>query len=422
MPTFEYHGQSSAGRQSGTIEAGTKGAVAEILRGRGIQPIEIIQKSEAFDIRKAADRAGAAGKGLELGSLLPKKKKAPKREEIMMVARQMQVMLRAGVPILSGLSSLRDAASSPELREVIADVIHQLESGLDLSTSLAKHPQAFDDFFISMVRVGEETGKLDEVFWALYERMEFDDRINKQIKTATRYPMFVMIAIAVAIAIVNLMVIPAFAKVFANQGAELPLLTRVLLGTSRFAQDQLPLIVVALVAAHMGFKAWIKTPPGKLSWHGFLLKMPLFGTIILKASLARFCRGMALALSSGVPVISAISIVAKTTDNESLGVRLLGMRSSIERGESVLNAASQTGVFPPMVIQMVAVGDQSGQLDDMMTEVSSSYTKEVQYEIQTLSQRIEPILIGVMGVLVLILALGIFLPIWDLGRVTLGKG
>jgi MSHA biogenesis protein MshG len=422
MPSFAYQGQAAGERQSGLIDASSAGAAAEALRSRGIIPFEIKERSGGSKIVKIISQTKDSGKGLELSTLFPKRKAGPKREEIMMVSRQLHVLMRAGVPILSGLASLRDASASVLLKNVLADVITQLEAGHDLSSSLASHPEAFDEFFVSMVRVGEETGKLDEVFWALYERMEFDDRIRKQIKSATRYPTFVMIAIGAALAIVNLMVIPAFSKVFAGLGAELPLLTRVLLWTSKFAQEQLPFIAVVFMLAMWGFKAWRKTNEGKLIWDGFILKAPLFGSIILKASLARFCRGMSLALSSGVPVISAISIVAKTTDNEALGVKLSGMRANIECGESVLGAAMQSGVFPPMVIQMIAVGDQSGQLDDMMNEVAGSYTKDVQYELQTLSQRIEPILIAIMGVMVLILALGIFLPIWDLGRITLHKG
>ncbi len=421
MPSFAYQGQDASGRQAGMIDASNARAAAEALRSRGITPFEIKEKSAESKIDKALNKSKQSSTGINLKSLFTKSRPAPKRVEIMMVSRQLHVLMRAGVPILSGLASLRDASTSESLKSVLSSVIAQLEAGQDLSSSLSAHPEAFDDFFVSMIRVGEETGKLDEVFWALYERMEFDDRIRKQIKSATRYPMFVMIAIGIALAIVNLMVIPAFSKVFSGLGAELPLLTRVLLWTSKFAQDQLPLLLVAMVVAFFAFKNWRNTESGRLYWDGFTLKVPLFGSIILKASLARFCRGMSLALSSGVPVISAISIVAKTTDNEALGEKLSGMRTNIERGESVLGAAIQSGVFPPMVIQMIAVGDQSGQLDDMMNEVAGSYTKDVQYELQTLSQRIEPILIAVMGVLVLILALGIFLPIWDLGRVTLQK-
>lgn len=456
MPTFAYQGQSQQGLKLGTLEADSQAAVAEALLAQGITPFDIVEKSQAegagqqiteFLSKHFPSLSGRTNGSVESApgtqgrrksrvykplvsvSARPRSiksmlgiKENPSKEDVMMLSRQLHVLMHAGVPIIEGLGSLRDSTFSPPLKQVLVDVIEKLESGQALSGCLANHPNVFDDFFVSMVRIGEETGKLDEVFWSLYERMEFDERIRRQIKTATRYPIFVLSAIGIALAVVNLMVIPAFAKVFDSMGTQLPLLTRMLLWTSNFAQQQLPYIAVAMVGCYLLFNTWIKTQEGRLIWHDTLLKAPLFGSIILKASLARFCRGMALSLSSGVPVLQALTIVARTTDNEAIAVRLSGMRETIERGESVLGAAQQSGVFPRMVLQMIAVGDQSGQLDDMMNEVSTSYTKDVQYELQTFSQRLEPILIGVMGVLVLILALGIFLPIWDLGRVTMGKG
>ena len=435
---YDYKAQNHLGNQSGRLEAQNAGAAAKALVQQGLVPFEIVE------VRSVADQAtwrsrlmGPAGaREQPLGSTprnepnaLPAtggldsvlsfgRKVSP--GEVMMFARQLHVLMRSGVPIMSGLASLSET-SRPMLKTVLTDVIGQLSSGKEFSTCLAAHPRVFDDFFVSMVRVGEETGKLDEVFLTLYERMEFDERIGRQIKTATRYPLFVLTAIVVALAVVNLFVIPSFSKVFEGFGAQLPLLTRVLLWTSEFTQNQLPSIAAAAAVAAFGFRAWIKTPHGKLAWHGALLKVPLFGSIILKASLARFCRGMALALASGVPVLQAISIVARTSDNAMLSHKLAGMKESIERGSSVLGAAQDSKVFPPMVLQMIAVGDQSGQLDDMMNEVASSYTKDVQYELQTFSQRLEPILVAVMGVFVLILALGIFMPIWDLGSVAMQR-
>lgn len=425
MTSFAYQGQSIHGHKSGSIEAASAGAAALALKSQGITPFDIVEKMNATDSwwKKwlfGKQRYADAAKPTWRSSLgLSERIYA---SDVMLLARQLHVLLHAGVPILSGLSSLRDVSSSFALKEILTDVIAKLESGQDLSSCMNAHPRAFDEFFVSMVRVGEETGKLDDVFLTLYTRMEFDERISRQIKTATRYPVFVLSAIAAALVITNLLVIPTFAQVFAQMGAQLPLLTRVLLGFSKFTQEQLPYLIAGAFALTWYFKTWIKTPIGKLTWHTILLKMPLFGSIVLKASLARFCRGMSLALSSGVPVLQALSVVARSTDNESLRQSLMGMRETIEHGESVYAAAQQSGVFPPMVMQMIAVGDQSGRLDDMMTEVSITYTKDVQYELQTFSQRLEPILIAVMGVLVLVLALGIFLPIWDLGRVTLNKG
>jgi len=245
--------------------------------------------------------------------------------------------------------------------------------------------------------------------------------MREQIKAALRYPTFVMIAMTVAVIVINIFVIPAFAKVFQNLGAELPLMTRILLGCSNFMVTSWPYLLVGLVGGIMMFRSYIESDKGKYLWDGFKLKTPLAGSIIHKATLARFARSFALSSKSGVPIMSALTLVAQTVDNNFIAQKVEQMRTGVERGESILRTATNTGVFNPLVLQMIAVGEESGALDDLMEEIADMYQRDVEYEIKTLGARIEPIMIMFLGVLVLILALGIFLPIWDLGKASIHR-
>jgi MSHA biogenesis protein MshG len=265
------------------------------------------------------------------------------------------------------------------------------------------------------------TGRLEEVFIRLFDHLAFERFMQEQVKSALRYPSFVVAAMAIAIVIVNIFVIPAFANVFKGFGAELPLMTRLLIGFSDFMVNWWHLMLLGIVAAIFGFNAWSKTVKGRYTWDRFKLRIPIAGKIIRKATLARFAASFALASRSGVPIIQALTNVAETVDNAYIADKVEKMRDGVERGESILRTSINAGVFTPVVLQMIAVGEESGALDDMMKEIADMYQSEVEYELKTLAQQIEPILIVALGVMVLILALGIFLPLWDLGKVALRK-
>ncbi|MGH8673633.1 MAG: type II secretion system F family protein, partial [Burkholderiales bacterium] len=245
--------------------------------------------------------------------------------------------------------------------------------------------------------------------------------MRNQVKSAIRYPSFVIAVMAVAIVIINLFVIPAFAKVYSGFKAELPFLTKLLIGFSNFMVETWYLQLAVLIGAALGFRAWTATRAGKYAWDRYKLKIPIAGKIILKATLARFARSFSLALQSGVPVVQALSTVAQVVDNDYIGQRIEQMRDGVERGESVLRTAVATGIFTTVVLQMIAVGDETGELDSLLREVADLYENDVEYEVKTLSQQIEPILIVGLGALVLVLALGVFLPIWDLGKAAISK-
>jgi len=389
----------------GVLEASDSGAVADQLFNTGVTPIEI-----NVTTRKTADGEAWWAKLLE---------KKVTSMDVQLFSRQMYTLLKSGVPIMRGLAGLQESAVSKSFGKVIKDLRESLDSGRELSSAMRRHPDVFTPFYLSMVRVGEMTGRLEEVFLRLFDHLEFDRDMRERVKIAMRYPSFVVFAMIAAMVVVNIFVIPAFVGVFAKFNAELPLMTRILIATSNFSVRYWPVLAVAVVATVWGFRMWVGTAKGLYQWDKIKLKFPVAGKIILKATLARFARSFSLSSRSGVPIVQALSVVAQTVDNAYLTARVEQMRDGVERGESILRTATATNVFTPIVLQMIAVGEESGSIDELMDEIAQMYEREVDYELKTLSAQIEPILIVFLGIMVLVLALGIFLPIWDLGKAAL---
>lgn len=409
MPFFAYKARNSQGELiEGVVESTDSDAVARQLFSLGVSPVQI-----------ALTQNVAGNRELNWWQRLWEKK--VQSLDVQLFSRQLHTLIRAGVPIMRGLAGLQESAISRAFRSVIRDLRESLDSGRELSTAMRRHPDVFSMFFVSMVKVGEMTGRLDMIFLRLSEHLEFERDMRNRVKTALRYPMFVMIVMLIAMIVVNIFVIPAFAKVFASFHAELPLMTRFLLGMSAFFVDYWLVLLGAGIAAAMGFKSFLATREGRFWWDRQILQFPIFGRIVLKATLARFARSFALSSKSGVPIVQALTVVASTVDNSFIASHVEQMRDGVERGDSILRTATATKVFTPVVLQMIAVGEETGALDELMDEIGMMYEGEVEYELKTLSANIEPILIVSLGVMVLILALGIFLPIWDLGRVALNK-
>lgn len=407
MAKFSYRGRDRAGSMvEGVLQGSNAEAVTIMLYGRGITPLEI---------KPAAPAGGGIGNEPSLSWWTGKIHHA----EVMLMCRQLYSLLKAGVPILRSLAGLQESSSNKAMKEMLREVRESLDSGRELSSSLARHPKVFTPFFLSMVRVGEMTGRLDEVFLRLFHHMEFERFMREQIKSAVRYPLFLLAAMAVATVIINIFVIPAFSAVFARFNAELPLMTRFLLGFSNFVATYWKTLLGLAAAAFLVFRLWIKTPLGRYQWDRFRLYIPIAGKIVRKITLARFSRSFALATRSGVPIAQALTAIAQTVDNDFIAEKIDRMRDGVERGESVLRTAITSRIFTPVVLQMIAVGEESGALEDMMQDVADMYQREVEYELKTLAQQLEPILIILLGALVLVLALGIFLPIWDLGNAAM---
>jgi MSHA biogenesis protein MshG len=341
--------------------------------------------------------------------------------DVQLFSRQMYTLLKSGVPIFRGLAGLQESAINKSFAKVLQDIRESLDSGRELSASMRRHSDVFSSFYVSMVRVGEMTGRLDEIFLRLFNHLEFERDMRERVKTALRYPSFVVAAMIIAIVVINIFVIPAFSKVYAGFKAELPIMTKLLIASSNFMVNYWPLLLVVSAGAAMAFRLYIGTVGGRYKWDRLKLRMPLAGPIIQKGTLARFARSFALASRSGVPIVQGLSVVAQVVDNAYIAGRIEQMRDGVERGESVLRTAVTTGVFTPIVLQMIAVGEETGEIDDLMEEIAGMYEREVEYEVKTLSAKIEPILLIGLGILVLVLALGIFLPIWDLGKAAFNR-
>ncbi len=408
MPTFAYTGRDNAGAPvSGSIDVGTREMAASMLLGRGVIPLSI----------ESTSATGRTASGFSLGA-----DKHLTLEELQIFSRQLQALLRGGLPILRALGSMQESATRPALARLFGDLCSSLDQGRELSAAMARHPNHFPALYVAMVRVGEQTGRLDDVVRRLADWLEFERKTRERVKSALRYPSFVILAMAIALVVVNLFVIPRFATVYQTMRVDLPWMTRLLIGMSNFTLNWWPAILAGCAAGIFGFRGWRRSIDGALVWDRIVLRLPIAGRILRNAALARFSRSLAMGLRSGLPAAHAVQLVAQAVGNAFVAQRLERVRSGIERGESLLRSCTATGVFTQMVLQMVAVGEESGTLDEMLDHVADFYEQDVDYDLQRLSSAIEPILIVVLGAIVLVLALGVFLPIWDLGKAALGKG
>jgi MSHA biogenesis protein MshG len=318
------------------------------------------------------------------------------------------------MPLDRALRGLEASISSPGMKRVLKDAVAQLEKGIDLTTAFSRHPKVFSQLYLSLIHVGENTGRLDLAFEQVGKYLELERSTTKQIKSATRYPSIVLIAIAVALAVIMIFVIPVFAETFEQLQATLPWQTVLLINISDFFVAYWMFILAALVASYIIFGRWIKTDKGRSKWDKRKMSFPLIGSIFNRVALARFSRTFAMTMKAGVPVVQALGVIARAVGNKYIGDNILQMQEGISRGESLYKTAGKTGMFSPLVMQMIAVGEESGNVDELMQEVADFYDAEVEYDLKKLGSAIEPILIVFIAGMVLVLALGVFLPIWDL--------
>ncbi len=409
MATFRYSGRNAEGvKVAGIVDGNSAEAVASELLGQSITPLTI-EAQNAVD----ADVFASIGEFL--------RRKHVDLDELIIFCRQMYSLAKAGVPIIRAIAGLGESNRNLYFREVLQKVRSDLEGGVSMAVALNAHPKVFGTLFVSMISVGENTGQLDQAFRQLASYLELERETRKRIKQATRYPLFVLSAMAVALTVINLFVIPAFSKVFAQFQAQLPLPTRILIATSQFFQDYWWLLALLLGGSLYAFFKWIETEAGALKWDQLKLRLPIVGGIFERIALARFTRTFAMMYKAGVPLLQTLSINSASVGNKYIGQAILGMRESVERGEALTRSASASGLFTPLVLQMMAVGEETGALDDLFVEVADFYEQEVDYDLKQLADAIEPILIVAMGVMVLILALGVFLPMWELASAAKGR-
>lgn len=406
MPVFDYSGRNARGEvMQGQIESQNPQAVASWMMSAGITPITIKRLAESTRpdwLRKLNERA--------LTDV-----------DLLLFTRQIGTMVKAGVPMMQALAAIQKSTRKPRLVRLLQAMCDDLDKGLELSSSIAHHPEFFNEYYVNMVKVGEGTGKLEEIFRRLFVQLDFEKHMKQKIKGAVRYPSFVMTAIVIAITILNLYVIPVFAKVYSSMKMVLPPLTQLLIGVSNFTVNYWWAIAAAVVLAVYAFRSWTGTRDGRYTWDKHKLRIPIVGSILVKATIARFAMSLAIASKSGVALIQAFTLVSRVVENAYYEQRILQMRDGVERGESMLRVAQSAGIFSPLELQMIAVGEETGEIDDMLEQVAKMYQDEVEYEVDRLSESLEPVLIAAAAVVVLILLLGIFLPLWDLTQLARRK-
>ncbi|TDT36984.1 MSHA biogenesis protein MshG [Halospina denitrificans] len=404
---FEYRGRNNkGGLEQGVLDAGTRDGVAAELQRRGITPVSVEPEADQSSLQERFEN---------ISLFKPK----ATLDDLIVFCRQMYALAKAGIPIIRTMRGLAETSKSRALSEALDDIADRLEAGTTMATAMQANPEVFSELFVAMVHVGENTGRIDDAFSRLSKILELERETKRRIKQATRYPIFVIVALTAALIIVNFFVIPQFTATFERLGADLPFLTQVLIMTSDFMTTYWPALLGGVVGAVYAFRRWIATEYGRMKWDHYKLRTPILGPILEQIALSRFSRNLATTLSAGMPVTSALSVVADANDNAWIGYHIHEMRSCIERGDSLLRAARESGMFPPLILQMISVGEETGAVDEMLINVADFYDEEVDYSLNRLSESIEPILLVGVAILVLILALGVFLPIWDLGSAAI---
>ena len=402
MALFSYKARNSTGKLViNTLEAENSKQAAQTLLNRGLTPISIELSSQQ-------------GGDLVNSFLLWQAHRQLNINDLMLFSRQMYSLTKASVPLIRAINSLADTSRNLALKQALIGIARKLESGQSLSQAMSQYRQVFPVLLISIVSVGETTGGLEQAFQQIGHYLEREKETQSRVKSALRYPTMVLFAISVAMVIVNIYVIPAFKGVFDKMGTELPWQTRLLMGISDFMVHYWPHLLGGLLIISLLVSKYLSSKDGRLQWHKVLLKIPVIGSIIERATMERFSRSFAMILNAGVPLIQGISIVAQAVGNDYIGSMLHKMQIGIEKGDSISRMARSIGLFPPLVIQMIMVGEESGNIADMLEEVADFYEGEIDVELKNLSSAIEPFLIVIIGVMVLGLALGIFLPMWDM--------
>lgn len=398
MPRYRYTARKPNGKRvSAIIEAASESeAIASVsASGAVLLSLDITQTQE---------------KPAELALFQPK----VKLESLVIFSRQAYSLIKAGVPLLRAIKGLAQSTADKPLKDALDNVASELSNGSPMSVAMRNHPKVFSELFVSLVQVGENTGRLDDAMHQLAEYYEQEMETRRRIKSALRYPTFVMMVIIGAMAFLNVNVIPKFAGMFAKFGSDLPLPTKILLATSGFFVDYWWLLLFGSAGAFAGWQAWKNTEQGRVKWDRFKLRIPLVGSLVNRALMSRFSRTFALMLRAGVPLNTALQMSGEALDNHFLAGEVEKMKAAIESGVNLSAVTEDSQLFTPLVHQMIQVGEETGQIDSLLLEASDFYDREVDYDLKTLSARMEPILLLIVAGMVLILALGIFLPMWNM--------
>jgi len=401
VAVYSYKARSQEGKLvTGRAQGDTVEQVAQRLMAAGNVPLDIQALGVAGNIN-----LDKLGRMLGFGRVTI--------TDLVLFSRQMYTITRAGIPLLRGLRGLVSSTHNAILRETLEDVLESLEGGRDLASSFARHPQIFPRIYVSIVSVGEATGTLEKSFQRLTDYLTQEKDMHDRVKSAVRYPIIVMITICLAAMFLSAVVIPKFAPVFAQLKGNLPLPTRILLGSSAVVRDYWMYALGFVALCVYAFRAWVRTPDGRMRWDRFKLRVPVMGKLMYEATLSRINRSMAISLAAGMPMTQTLAVISRSSGNAFMSEKIGMLATNVKRGESLSRAATASGLFSPLVLQMVAIGEETGALPELLDEAAGYYEREVDHALKNLSSSIEPILIVAVGGMVLILALGIFMPLWE---------
>lgn len=404
MPTFKYKAKNNMGKViDGTIDAQNEAAAAAALRQKRLDVVSI---------------SGMSGLDNFLASLTKKGGKVTTKD-VVVFSRQFSTMVNAGLPILQGLSIVAEQAENPEFRVVMTKVRDDISNGIPLSEAMAKFPKVFSTLYVNMVKAGEQGGILDVIFERLSEYLEKAEGVARKVKSAMMYPIVVMSVACLVVIFLMVKVVPTFRDVFASFGAKLPAPTQFLINVSDFLSSKKAfLIVIFLVVAWIAITMYRKTKTGAYNWDKMILGLPVFGILAQKAAVAKFARTLGTLIKSGVPIMDALETVAKTSGNLVLEKAILNARDSVREGKTLTQPLKESKVFPPMVTQMINVGEETGALDTMLSKIADFYEDEVDAAVEGLTSIIEPILIVFLGVTIGFIVVAMFMPMFEIGNVV----
>jgi type IV pilus assembly protein PilC len=400
--TFEYTGRDSSGKLvKGRVDAAGESSVVARLRTMGIAPVSIKQV--------------AAGTGLNrdisLGGIFDKKVSI---KDLSVMSRQLATMIGAGLPLLKALTILADQSENPKLASTLDDVRGSVEGGSTFSDALAKHPREFPPIFLNLVRAGEVGGFLETSLDSVAKNYEKEVELKATIKSALTYPVVVLIMALLAVVGMILFIVPVFEDLFADLGGELPLPTRILVGISQNMVWLGPTVIIGAIVGTIWWRANRHTPKFRSVWEPLLLKMPVFGDLFKKIAIARFTRNFGTMIGSGVPILQALSIVGSTSGNWQIEQSVQAVQDSVRQGRTIAAPLALQPIFPSMVTQMIAVGEDSGALETMLEKIADFYDSEVQSTTEALTSLIEPLMIAFLGVILGGMIVALYLPIFDI--------
>jgi len=399
MPKFTWEGKNRAGKvQKGDMEAPSEAAVNAQLRRSGIVPSKVKERGKGMDVE------------IKLSFMQPK----VTTKDLVVFTRQFATMIDAGLPLVQCLDILSRQQENKTFQKMLLAVKESVESGSTFADALKKHPKAFDSLYCNLVAAGEVGGILDTILNRLAAYIEKALKLKKQVKSAMTYPATIVGIALVVIAVILIFVIPAFEKMFADFGGSLPLPTQIVIMISNFIQSYILVIIGTAFASIFLFKKFYATVKGRAIVDDFALKLPVFGMLIRKVAVAKFTRTLGTMISSGVPILDGLEIVAKTAGNTTVEKAIYKVKQSISEGKTIAEPLTQSGVFPPMVCQMIAVGEQAGALDTMLNKIADFYDDEVDDAVSNLTAMMEPLLMLFLGVTVGGLVIAMYLPIFKL--------